>query len=114
MHFQKPQGNEQQLIDMFLPDDPNVVQKKMFGYPAAFVNGKMFMGTFGGQLVLKLAPDDFENFVKNLNGQQFVPVSNRPMTGFALVPEELIDNEPIMHEWVQKSLHFVENLPLKR
>jgi hypothetical protein len=31
-------------FDELLPKDPRVARRKMFGYPAAFVNGRMFAG----------------------------------------------------------------------
>jgi hypothetical protein len=40
-----------------LPDDPLIERKKMFGYPAAFVNGNYFIGMHGDGMVARLPGD---------------------------------------------------------
>lgn len=107
MHFKKPTGNEQQLIQAFVPDSPAVVQRKMFGYPAAFVNGKMFICTYDGSLVHKLSERDAASFKKEFEAEDFSPMPGRAMKGFVVVPLDLLENESVLHEWVQKAFHFV-------
>ena len=54
----KWQKSSQGLIDLFesVMPGPPAVQRKMFGYPAGFVNGNMFMGLFQESMILRL-PD---------------------------------------------------------
>src|SRR6266481_3930164 len=46
----------QELIDLFqsVMPGPPAAQRKMFGYPAGFVNGNMFMGLFQDDMILRL------------------------------------------------------------
>ena len=37
---------------------PSVEQRKMFGYPAAFLNGNMFAGLFQDHVVVRLSVED--------------------------------------------------------
>ena len=48
----------QELVDLFesvLPGPP-AVACQMFGYPAGFVNGNLFMGLFQAEMFLRLPP----------------------------------------------------------
>ena len=38
-----------------VPEDPSVERRKMFGYPAAFVGGNLFMGLHREALILRLS-----------------------------------------------------------
>ena len=51
----------QAALDAFaahFPDDTRAEQRKMFGMPAGFINGNMFMGVFADGLVFRLSPAD--------------------------------------------------------
>mgnify|MGYP000964012423 CR=1 FL=1 len=41
-----------------VPDRPDVVVKPMFGNLGAYVNGNMFMGSFGADVGVKLSAED--------------------------------------------------------
>jgi hypothetical protein len=69
-YFCVEQGTEQQipvkwrkspakLIATFeaVAPGPPALHRKMFGYPAAFVNGNMFMGLFQEEMFLRLPED---------------------------------------------------------
>lgn len=51
------QKSSPELIARFgacLPDDPLIERRQMFGYPCAFVNGKMFVGLHEENLIMRL------------------------------------------------------------
>jgi hypothetical protein len=52
----KWQKSPQDLVDLFasVMPCPPAVQRKMFGYPAGFINGNMFMGLFQDDMILRL------------------------------------------------------------
>ncbi|HLQ24981.1 MAG TPA: TfoX/Sxy family protein [Acidiferrobacterales bacterium] len=41
-------------FDKFIEALPNIERRKMFGYPAAFINGRLFAGLYQDSMVLKL------------------------------------------------------------
>jgi hypothetical protein len=53
------QKSPQELIDLFasVVPGPPVTQRNVFGYPAGFVNGNMFMGLFEDEMILRLPED---------------------------------------------------------
>ena len=89
-------------FDRSLPADPRVERRKMFGFPAGFVGGSMFAGTYGPDVVVKLGPD-----AQGL--APFVPFTGRPMTGFYLAPRE----PAALASHVQKAFDYVSALPPK-
>ena len=52
-------------FDQAMPQDPRVVQKVMFGYPALFLNGNMFAFTFRDQIVVRLSDPERASAIKN-------------------------------------------------
>jgi hypothetical protein len=64
--FMKWQKSPQDLIDLFtsVMPGPPAVQRKMFGYPAGFISGNMFMGLFQNDMILRLPEVQREEFLK--------------------------------------------------
>lgn len=49
--------SDARLIERFdraLPEHPALVRRKMFGYPAAFVNGNYFTGLHADEVLVRL------------------------------------------------------------
>jgi hypothetical protein len=68
-----------------VPDAPGVEIKPMFGNLGAFVNGNMFMGLFGSDVGVKLAPDDRDRLLAEPGAGPFGP-AERPMGGYVTLP----------------------------
>src|SRR5438105_15024920 len=70
------------------PNDPAVQQRPMFGYPAFFLNGKMFAGTFQDKIVVKFGDDRTSPGAETAKG--FEPMPGRPMAGFFVVADAVV------------------------
>ncbi|HEY8830348.1 MAG TPA: TfoX/Sxy family protein, partial [Candidatus Limnocylindria bacterium] len=57
MQWKKTPPELAATFDKAAPKDPKVVRKPMFGYPALFLNGNMFAGTFQDKVIARLAED---------------------------------------------------------
>lgn len=57
---------------------PNITQRKMFGYPAAFVGGSSFAGLFENSMVLKLPADSRSALLKLPGAARFEPYLVEP------------------------------------
>ncbi len=69
------------LIEKFskiVPQDPRVERRKMFGYPAAFVGGNLFMGLHQEALILRLSDEDRASFLTIEGASVFEPMRGRP------------------------------------
>ena len=56
----KPTEETNDLFASVVPDHPAVTTRPMFGQLSAFVNGNMFMGIFGDDLLVRLPEVDRE------------------------------------------------------
>jgi TfoX/Sxy family transcriptional regulator of competence genes len=111
MHVPKPTPADMDRFRALVPDDPRVETKPMFGNLAAFVHGNMFMGLFGADIGLKLAPQDAEALRAVEGAGPFGP-AGRPMGGYVTLPPALIGT-PDGAAWVGRALDHVAALPPK-
>lgn len=89
--------------------------RKMFGYPAYFINGNMFTGIHGEKLFLKLSDSDIKKLMKDNPEVTFFEVMKaRPMKGYVVLPKSLYSKPSLFNEWLQKSIEYVSSLPSKQ
>ncbi len=97
-------------FDAALPRD--VERRKMFGYPAAFVNGNMAAGLFQDSVVFKLDAKDRDALMK-AGGKPFV-VMGRTMKEFVVGPPDFKSKPAEMKKWIKRSIAFASTLPAKK
>lgn len=110
------QKSPPELIERFhtlVPDLPGVERRQMFGYPAAFVNGHLFMSLFQEHMVLRLAPADGAALIAMPGGAPFEPMAGRRMTGYALVPPPVLADTAAVTDWIGRAYSFVSAKPPK-
>jgi TfoX/Sxy family transcriptional regulator of competence genes len=94
------------------PADPSVTSRPMFGYPALFLNGKMFAGTFQDKIVVKFGDDRSLPGAKTAKG--FEPMPGRPMTGFFVVPDAVVKSPAKLRAWIDHAHGYAKTLPAKK
>ena len=80
--------------------------RKMFGFPAAFVNGNMFMGLHQEDMVLRLPEEARTELLKTSGARIFEPMPGRPMKEYVVVPPSLLANQKKLASWVAKALDY--------
>jgi hypothetical protein len=108
----KPTEADKDEFRRLVPSDPRVEVKPMFGNLGAFVNGNMFMGLFGSDIGLKLAPADAERLMEVPGSGPYGP-AERPMSGWVTIPASWRGG-PETAGWVNLGLEHVAGLPPKR
>jgi hypothetical protein len=105
-----------ELVDRFgrvLERFPQLEQRKMFGYPAAFAQaGHMVTGLHGPRWVVRL-DSDAQAELRGAGGEAFEPMPGRPMTGFLCLPVEIMDDEAVAG-WISRAEAFTATLPPKK
>jgi len=86
--------------------------RKMFGYPAAFVQGHLFAGVFQEDMFLRLSADDHAQFMKIPGARPFEPMSGRAMRGYVVVPPPVLASARV-REWLEKAFAHAKSLPPK-
>ncbi len=109
----KPPDELVTLFGRLMATVPAAQTRKMFGYPAAFVNGYMFAGLFQEKMFLRLSPDDQERFMKLPGAGPFEPLPGRAMRGYAVVPTTMLKSMPVLRRWLRQAYAFSDGLPPK-
>jgi len=79
-------------------------RRKMFGYPAIFVNGNMFAGLFRDSMVLKLTEEDSARFLRLPGAGPFAPMAGRVMKNWVVVPRSQMGSGSELQEWLGRAL----------
>ena len=108
----KPSDEAKAALARVVPDEPAVTLKPMFGQLSAFVNGNMFCGIFGEELMVRL-PDAETAVVKKPGGRDFEPMPGRAMRGYVTVPSTWRTKPAATRTWIAASLQFARTLPPK-
>jgi TfoX/Sxy family transcriptional regulator of competence genes len=103
-----------QAFNRLLPSVPGVTSRKMFGQPAAFVDGKMFFGVFGEDVFVRLSEADRNAAEKLPGAKAFEPMPGRAMTGYVVLPPAVVGDPRAAGVWVSKALRHARSLPDKK
>ena len=92
---------------------PAVTSRKMFGYPAAFVNGNLTTGLHQAVWFVRLSEADTVTLV-DAGGGPFEPMPGRPMRGYTVLPAAIRDDPDAAGRWVDRAIAHVAGLPPKK
>jgi TfoX/Sxy family transcriptional regulator of competence genes len=113
MRWKKAPESLVALFDEVAPRDAPAERRRMFGYPAVFVNGNMFAGLHEEHLVMRL-PDELRSEFLTLPGAvPFEPMPGRPMKEYVVAPALLLGDPQGLREWLERSLRYAASLPPK-
>jgi TfoX/Sxy family transcriptional regulator of competence genes len=84
----------------------------MFGYPALFLNGNMFAGTFQDKIVARLAEDARARALK-AGAKHFEPMAGRPMKEYLVVPAADVAKPAALKKWIDEAHAYATTLPEK-
>ena len=107
----------QSLIDLFMsaiPQQPEIEHRKMFGFPAAFVNGNMFAGLHQEDFMVRLSEDDRAEAGRLWGVGPFEPEPGKAMREYISLPETVRADASLLTEWIARSLEYVGAMPPKR
>ncbi|HEY1419128.1 MAG TPA: TfoX/Sxy family protein [Candidatus Dormibacteraeota bacterium] len=109
-----PKPSEQSKADFaqLVPDEPAITIKPMFGQLSAFVNGNMFCGLWGDELVVRL-PDADLAMVRQQGGRDFEPMAGHKMGGYAVVAGEWRGKDSHATALVRRALEVARDMPAK-
>ena len=112
MEWKKTPPGLAAAFDKATPKDPRVVRRSMFGYPALFLNGNMFAGTFQDKVIAKLNDADVEQ-AHRTGVKQFEPMPGRPMKAFVVIPSIDVSKPAALASWIERARRHAETMPPK-
>src|SRR5437899_804056 len=105
-----------ELVALFAdlaPNAPGVTQKKMFGWPCAFVNGNLFAGLHKQNMLFRLSDPDRTALLKLDGAADFGPMPGRKMRGYATLADPLNRDRSALRQWIERSMKHARSLPPK-
>ena len=100
-------------FDAAAPKGGAVVRKPMFGYPALYLNGNMFAGTYQDKVVVRLATEDRDKAVRQIKALPFEPMPGRPMREYVVLPSVVVANPASLARWIKSASEYAAALPAK-
>jgi len=113
MKLPRPSEHAKAAFTKLVPDEPAITLKPMFGQLSAFVNGNMFCGLFGDDLVVRL-PEAEITVVKKQGGRDFEPMAGRKMGGYVMVPGDWRAKPAPAVALIMRSLSVTRAMPAKQ
>jgi TfoX/Sxy family transcriptional regulator of competence genes len=112
MQWKKTPPELAATFDKAAPKDPKVVRKPMFGYPALFLNGNMFAGTFQDKIVVRL-DEPVRARATKAGAKPFEPMPGRPMKEYVVVPAADVAKPAALAKWIEQARTYAMTLPMK-
>ena len=108
----RPSEEAKAAFSKLVPDEPAVTLKPMFGQLSAFVNGNMFCGIFGEELMVRL-PEAEIAAVKKRGGRDFEPMAGHKMGGYVVAPGDWRAKPAPALALINKALAYTRAMPAK-
>jgi hypothetical protein len=89
-----------------------VTEKAMFGGLAFLLDGKMFCGVLGNELLARVGPDAHDTAMERPH-VRIMDFTGRPMRGYVFVGAEAITTAAPLERWVNECAAHVATLPNK-
>ena len=101
-----------QRIQEILGDQPELVEKKMFGGVGFIVHGNMACGVNKENLIVRVGPERYSTALSRPYTRLF-DLTGRPMTGWVVVEPPGFESDDALETWVQEGVDFALSLPPK-
>ena len=111
--MQKPTPAALTAFAAAFPEDIRAVRKQMFGMPAGFVNGQMFMGVFADGIVARLPVARVAELSTQEGITNFEPMEGRPWKDYIHASAPRWGESEALAAWIREALDFTASLPPK-
>jgi TfoX/Sxy family transcriptional regulator of competence genes len=91
---------------------PDVELRRMFGYPAAFVDGNMAFGLHQETVMVRLPEQEREARLA-AGWSAFEPMPGRPMREYVALPVEVASDLAQTRTWMERAAEYARTLPPK-
>ncbi len=112
MKMPRPSEEAKAAFSKLVADEPAVTLKPMFGQLSAFVNGNMFCGIFGEELLVRLPEAEIAAVTKQ-GGRDFEPTAGHKMGGYVIVPGDWRAKPAPAVALIKRALAHARAMPAK-
>ena len=100
-------------FDSITAEYPQAQRRPTFGYPCLYVGGNMVSGLFQSSWHVRLGPAETAELLALDGAAPFEPMPGRPMTGFTLLPQAIVEDDAAIRRWVERAIAFGATMPAK-
>jgi TfoX/Sxy family transcriptional regulator of competence genes len=111
--FEKSPAALVERFDAVATRHADAQRRKMFGYPALFVGGNMATGLFADRWVVRLHKEGADELLALPGAEPFAPMPGRTMSGWAVLPRDVVDEDVDLDRWLARAFAFAASLPPK-
>jgi TfoX/Sxy family transcriptional regulator of competence genes len=86
--------------------------RKMFGCPAAFINGNMLAGVHQESVLVRL-PEEARRAALEKGWCPFEPMPGRVMREYVVLPNAVVSKKATLDSWLAQALAYAASLPPK-
>ena len=87
-------------------------ERKMFGSVCFMLNGKIFVGTWKGSLLVRVGKEQYDKTLEEPHTKP-ADMSGQVMRGWVIVEPEGIEYEDDLKIWINRAVRFTSSLPSK-
>jgi TfoX/Sxy family transcriptional regulator of competence genes len=87
----------------------NITEKHMFGGLAFMLDGRMFCGILGEDLMVRVGPETYHQCLAHPHVRP-MDFSGKPMTGYVFVAPPGRSTAKALQRWLERGLEHVEGL----
>lgn len=112
MAFPSSDPSSQAFLEAILPPEPGIQSKLIFGNMAYFLNGHMFVATFGSDIIVRLPEEQRTQLLAEQGTAPFKPMKKgRIMSEYVMLPRVWRDTPEKARPWVASALVWVSQMP---
>jgi hypothetical protein len=112
--WKKPDPQMAERFNAALPVHPEAQPRKMFGYPACFVNGNFFVGMHNDNVVVRLPGGLKGKFPELAKAEIFDPMgTGKGMKDWWIIPAAIARNDARLASFFAATFAEVRQLPPK-
>lgn len=89
---------------------PDIVQRQMFGYPCAWINGNMLTGLFADEWWVRLSEPDRDALLALPGAHPFEVMPGRSMGRYVVLPAEVAARTDDLDAWLAKAIDFTRSM----
>jgi hypothetical protein len=93
---------------------PDLEQRTMFGYPAAFLAGNMTTCLHEERWIVRLPEEERAELLALPGAAPFEPMPGRPMREYVVLPHGVVADLGATAGWVERAIAYARTLPPKR
>ena len=105
-------GLAERLMDC-MPENPGLVETRMFGGFGYLLNGNMCVGIHNDTLIIRVGKDVADRLIAEEEGVGVMDLTTRVMKGWATIQPEAMEDDEELSRFVRYAIDFVETLPSK-